>query len=287
MIFSTLTHQMKSYTYPLFCLYIFSIPFTSAFSLSPLFPIPLLTSTLLFILILINGGLRFKARDLWLFSVSFAGIFSLFFAGEKMLSLDFLSMQNISHSLAFFFSIFFYYKIPELCLKRNFSFYKVSKLLAFAIIFSSVFIVLEFFLSNYFSINFSDYLPYSSYVTGVAHVKGSLIRARGFANESGHMSLFYELALPLSVSYVRRLKFVFQALYWVISLVGFVFLFSSAGFVCLSLSTAMVLIPRIYSKKVLKTLLVLSALISFLFISDFTRPYVDGTVLTKISVVDL
>lgn len=99
------------------------------------------------------------------------------------------------------------------------------------------------------------------------------------------MSLFYEFAFPISLIYINQISNIInKVIYWLICLVGFTLLFSSAGFVCLLIAAIVPNFLKLYKKRSLKFILSSVFLIGFLFASNITRPYIQATVLTKASI---
>ncbi|MDF5737004.1 MULTISPECIES: O-antigen ligase family protein [unclassified Nostoc] len=260
-------------------LYIMLVPFITAFSLTPWLPLPLLYMMPVSIYLIVVRRLKIFKEDLEIILMVILGILGMFFALDK------LGIKNLNHICAILTSIFFFYIVFKSLINRFKSINVLASSLAFSLAFVSIFIIIEFIVSNYLGITISDFVPYgnTNKLTD-ATLMGSIIRPRGLAIEAGHMATFYELALPLSFIYLKDKPLSILISYYSLVLSGYILLFSAASFVALPLAILVSAVIRIRSKSSI-ALVIGIVMITFIALSsDIARPYINETVGVRLEI---
>ncbi|NJO63950.1 MAG: O-antigen ligase family protein [Richelia sp. RM2_1_2] len=98
------------------------------------------------------------------------------------------------------------------------------------------------------------------------------------------MSVFYEMAIPLSFLYFKDKRLITQICYYLPVFISFIFLFSAAGFVALPIAIIIVTLLSIRSQRSFATLIVIGLIIAAIFSSDVTRYYLDQTVGSRLEI---
>ncbi|MDJ0676685.1 MAG: O-antigen ligase family protein [Calothrix sp. MO_167.B42] len=259
-------------------IYIMLVPFITAFSLNPWLPLPLLYMMLVSIYLLIVRRLKIFKEDLEIILIVILGIISMFFA------LDELGVKNLNHICAISTCIFLFYIAFKSLIHKFKSINILASSFAFSLAFVSIFIIIEFTLSNYLSIAISDFIPYGEELEEATLMGGSIIRPRGLAWEAGHMATFYELALPLSFIYFKDKPLPIVISYYLLVLSGYTLLFSAASFVALLLAILVSAVIRIRSKSSI-VLVIGIVMITFIALSsDIIRPYINETIGVKLQI---
>ena len=260
-------------------IYVLLIPFISAFGLSPWLPLPLFFMMIVSIYIVFSRQLKFFTEDWEIFLVIILGIVGFIF------SLSYFGVKNINHVLAVLNSVFFFYIIPKNLLVKFKSINVFMNYIAISLAIVSAFVIIEFIGSNYFGINFLDLIPYTRSDLGDATVVGQYIRPRGFAEEAGHMALFYELSLPLSFLYFKNKGLLSQILFYIPVFTGFIILFSAAAYICIGVALMTLFLLTIRSKKSLALLVAMICIVFLVIVSDVTKPFVESTVGIRLAAV--
>lgn len=189
-----------------FYLYVLSLPFTSAFSVSgsifPPFIIAVILAPLVF-LSTFNGPLQGKSY------ASSEVFFLLFFIILVWISYfvnGFESNKSLNHSFAYTLSILVYYLsmkavFIQLNTGRNFI-SQVLKLLTITLGVSAFYACLEFVSRNFLSIDIGEFVPRGDLPEYDAIVAELFQRARGFAVESGHFTFMVEILAPVVFYYL-------------------------------------------------------------------------------------
>ncbi|NEU76495.1 hypothetical protein PI95_029270 [Hassallia byssoidea VB512170] len=260
-------------------LYIMLIPFIAAFSLTPWLPLPLLYMMPISIYLIVIRRLKIFKEDLEIILMVIMGILGMFFAIDK------LGVKNLNHTCAISTSIFLFYIVFKSLINKLKSINILASSFALSLAFVSIFIIIEFILSNYLGITISDFIPYSTTdELADATLMGSIIRPRGLAVEAGHMATFYELALPLSFIYLKDKPLPILLSYYLLVLSGYTLLFSAASFVALPLAILLSAVVRIRSKNSI-VLVIGIVMITFIALSsDIARPYIDETVGVRLEI---
>lgn len=192
----------------LLLLYIFTLPFVSAFALSGTITFTLITGVFLFLLMclkLVQTG-RFPEGFLG-FDILVIGILLPWVIFSYCIN-GLGNAKSLNHTIAYISSFVLFYvtvKFTLLCAREN---YDVSTLvlrfIAYITIISAVFVCVEFFSANFLNLNLNEYIPRPS--AEEAHYDASVLelffRARGFAPESGHFTFMMELFFPFTLYYL-------------------------------------------------------------------------------------
>jgi hypothetical protein len=223
--------------------------------------------------------LKILTEDWEIFLLIILGIAAFIF------STSYFGTKNINHTAAILNSVLFFYIVPKSLLIKFKSINVFVSAIAISLAIVSAFVIFEFIGSNYFGINFLNLIPYTRSDLADASVIGQFIRPRGFAEEAGHMALFYELSLPLSFLYFKKKRFIFQLCYYIPVFTSFILLFSSAAFIAIvvSLMTFFLLTSR--SKKSVVLLAAMIFILVFVMVSDVTKPFVEGTLGVRLAAV--
>ncbi|MCT7572660.1 hypothetical protein [Aliarcobacter butzleri] len=163
------------------------------------------------------------------------------------------------------------------------NFYKILSLSMLSV---SFFIIFEFLARNYLNINIDNFVYHMGRESYIAETAEKIIRARGFATESGLMSIYYEFCIFLSYIYIRQKSQLVGIIFYIINLFAFTLLFSSAAFFCLGVSLLIFFILNLKSfLKLLYTLFF--PLLIFIFLSyDFISQFIVQVFLNKITLLN-
>ncbi|MEQ8384493.1 MAG: O-antigen ligase family protein [Coleofasciculus sp. A1-SPW-01] len=252
-------------------IYIILIPFLSAFAVSPLLPLPLLFISSIFLILFgkfIDSKIFWLRDDIDIFVIIALGV------GTMIFSWQYLGQKNINHLAAISVSIFFFYFVVRVLLQCLDSFQGLSRAFVFSLFIVSGFVIFEFIASNYFNIHVPSIIPYSFPPDAPdALIFGTFIRPRGLAEEAGFMSMFYELALPMSFIYLKNLPFLAIAYYAMVALPSFLLLGSGAGVASFLMAIIIVCLINIKQKWFLYILLFLCLAIMVVLSFEAGRLY--------------
>ncbi len=243
----------------LLLLYIFTMPFVSAFAFSGTISLPLIFAVVLFMIMGVEIVLSGKfPRGFIGFDVVILFIF-LFFV---LLSFGINGLGNtlsLNHTIAYIstFSLFYVtIKFTFFCIKdKDLLFKRVIQFITYTTIISAIYANAEFISSNFFDVDLNDYVlrPSAAEESYKPTVLAFFYRARGFATESGHFTFMMELFSPLAVYFMYFSGFCkwhpsIKALLSVIIVFCFLFAVSSASFVIIPL--AVFLASLIHMKRI-------------------------------------
>lgn len=235
----------------LLLLFVFTLPFLSAFAITPIFSIPFLLSVMLFALMLYSIWVQKKLPE------GFLG-FDIIFVSCILLLVLFSYLVNgrghsksLNHTVAYISTfLLFYITIKFLffnSLRAEWLFRKVLVVLTATVLVSAVYAIIEFVLNNYFNININDYIyrPPEGVKDFDATVLALFTRSRGFAVESGHFTFMMEQFSPLVIYYLYfsghcHWKKIFKALSLVLIIASFITAFSTASFIIVPVSITVV-----------------------------------------------
>lgn len=259
-------------------LHIMFMPFISAFPLNPWLPLPLLFMIFVSLYLVLSSQLKIFKDDIEIWIVIALGIVGMLF------TTDYLGVKNINHVLAISISvIFFYVAVKSLLIDIN-SIYPIAKAFSASLFFVSCFILFEFIAYNFLHINLLNYIPYTRNDLADASVFGILIRPRGFAEEAGHMALYYELTMPISLLYFKKKPLLIKISYYLLVITSFILLFSAAALVAIALASLIGLLIRFCSKKSIMGLTILSTIAVIVLSSDVTQIYLSEIVGSRLEI---
>ena len=252
-------------------LYIFFMPFVSAFAFTGTITISLILAVFLFIFMIFsiirsslklpNGFMGFDLIIILCFL--FVVIFSFIING-------FGNSKSLNHSIAYISTFLLFYAAIKFTLfnikDKTRLFKRVLQFITLATILSAVYANVEFISSNLFGININDYIPRPSEAEAFynATVLGEFYRARGFAPESGHFAFMMELFSPIAFYYMFFSGFckwplLLKILIVFIIVFSFIFAVSTASFVIIPIAlflSSLIYIKEIFSyvkKRISKT----------------------------------
>lgn len=283
----------------LFPLYLISIGFVSAFSITERLPIPMVIASLLFINLILTTLKRKTLKPLnksIMFSFYTFFIVLLISLLVQINSIGFNS-KGVTHTLSYFAVVILYFIVINLTLKTNqISIKELYKYISSGVILVSIFTLTEFVSKNFLNINFDQYIYRPTYQNlDATYHNGQFIRARGTAEESGPLALYLLMFLPFVIYYFKNIvRSTMKMIIVLITIVAAVIVtFSATAF--FEIITASVLVSLFYLIKKIKKgfskleyvfmYLITSTIIGisiFILYSGFKFTYLEG-VLNKIT----
>jgi hypothetical protein len=275
--------MLKSYRYLLLA-FIVMMPFVDVFSFSPWTPIPLL---ICFVLLCYGKKnfpkIHFQLSDgLFLLSI-------LFMLLPLLFEISLINGKTVRHILGFSLPFIFYYLVVKEALLDTIvsevSYRLLFKTMSISLLIVSVFIIFEFVLDNIFSFNIDALIKHSGDKEYVAETAGRVLRARGFAAESGVTALFYEVLFFPSIIYVKHKTKLFRIIYFTLIGSAFAMLFSSAGFVVMSLSLGYLFLARFKFSLFGLSIITIVSVLLFNYLFEFAQLFYNETFLDKLSLL--
>ena len=280
-------------------LYIFTMPFVSAFAFTNILSLPLLFSVFLFIIMTVKtinsgklpGGF-FGFDIIFIFVFLFVVIFSFLINGLG-------NAKSFNHTAAYIATFLFFYLSIKFALfdiknkKRGFRI--ILKIITITTIISALYANIEFISSNFLKINLNDYVPRPNEEQAYydALVLSLFYRARGFTAESGHFTFMMELFSPIAVYYMYFSGFckwnkLVKAFLFAAVIFSFIFAFSTASFfiVPLALLLSCILYMKnifLYFKRHKVRFLITTGVISIIFFLFHYFFSIDSLILLSIS----
>lgn len=181
-------------------LFLLSLPFVSAFAITTALTLPLIIMLLAVMWAGVSKKLIFDRN----MSLIFLFFLFLMLVSTTLNMEGFVSAKPANHILSFVFSFLFFtltYSYLSTNSLRRFNLF--SKTILFGVILSSLTAISEFVSVNVFSIPF-DFIPRPAVNEYEPLSIGGVVRARGFAEESGHFSLYLLSMYMLIFSFVRN-----------------------------------------------------------------------------------
>jgi len=168
------------------------MPFVNVGSPSPWLPAPMIMGLLLFAWLAITRNFSLDGTFLSFIILSEISFLPWIFSG------DMVSLKTLLHALALITSITIYYATTKCAISvylARRSAEDILRVFYFALLFTSVFIIVEFLGINGRIPDVTRLVPYTQAAQFDAYALGTLHRPRGFATEPGVMALFYDLSL--------------------------------------------------------------------------------------------
>lgn len=234
-------------------LYIFSMPFVSAFAFTPIISCSLIFAVFLFLMMGIRFlqslklpygfmGIDIAIVSLLLFLISFSFVIN-----------GWGNSKSFNHTIAYLSTFLLFYIAVKFILfnapDKNKIFKRVLKAITYITLISAIYANIEFIVSNVFDINLNDYIPRPTEAEAFynAIVLGEFYRARGFAPESGHFAFMMELFGPLTIYYMYfsdfcRWKKPLKALLVIVIILSVIFTVSTASFIIIPLAVLFALL---------------------------------------------
>lgn len=225
-----------------------SSPFVNAFAPTNTLPIPYI------IFILSIPTFLLSKHNITRNSLIIITILTATFCYSLSLSLlkssNHLTTTTVNHYLSWgFVTSFFYFSLNSITTKTRAHY--IEKGLSIALLLTSTFVLLEILVGLLFDIRLGDLLPRPSVSKIKATLLGTTFRPRGFAEEPGHMSIFFEFAIPAYIFLGKRSTYKIGLL--TLACTAWLCLFSAASFI--SLFAAILIIGTIHFTKNPKALL--------------------------------
>lgn len=226
--------------------FIWLLPFVSAFALTGTLTLSVLWSVVLLILY-VFGVLRkglisnpFKVENILL-----AGFFVFVFIGY--LINGFLQEKPTNHLIAYFVTVFiFFILINQVIhgLGRTWnSVWNIVRALFYSMLFVSLFTMAEFALRVFVDINVNDFIPRPHRGVYVSSALDRLLaRVRGFAEESGQHAMMMETFGPVSIYFALNKWNAPQIIRWICAFIlglSLLFTFSAGAFIFLPIAMAL------------------------------------------------
>jgi len=240
-------------SYILLLLYIFTMPFVSAFAFTGTISLPLIFAVFLLMLMIVKTLQSGKLPPGFLGFDVLIILFFLFLTIFSFLINGLGNSKSFNHTVAYLSSfILFYITIKFVLFNTNNKirlFKKVLKVITYTCLISGTYAIIEFIFSNAFGVNLNDYIPRPTETEAYykALVLGTYYRARGFAPESGHFAFMMEMFSPLAVYYMYFSKFcrwnrIVKGIIVVIFLLSIIFTVSTASFIIIPIAILFALI---------------------------------------------
>ncbi len=228
-----------------------SIPFTGVLRITEKLSLPILFFSILFF---------FNFNKIKFNNVNFILLLLLFIFGTIYLFLN-QDIRAVVYHLTFFYSILIYFQGSKYILALGWN--KIFRILFNICLISNIFIIYEFTTRNFLPEFFIDLFRNDSIDEYNPLFLKLFYRARGFAEESGHMGLFYEFSFPIILYYINYVKSIFKKLFFFITTFLAVFFIFSPLTIILILSST--LIWLFFINKNLASVLLFLIILFFLF----------------------
>jgi len=244
-------------------LYLVTLSFTSAFSFSWAISVPVILCSSISFLYLANirNAYKFTKSDFFLF-LFLASVFISFLINSP----HFISNKPINHLVAYSFCVLVYYFISKnivVKIIKKVHWEVLLGYLAFGVLISSIYCIIEFALSNFYEISLDKYIPRAE-IQDYQPTIGSIIRARSFVEESGHYAFYLEALGPLAIYYFRNI-FNYKVLgigIILIIVISFLLCFSVAGYIAVILGFLLSgLMGKFKVSKIVLSILILSLVV--------------------------
>ncbi|WP_154658869.1 hypothetical protein [[Clostridium] dakarense] len=204
---------------------------------------------------------------------------------------------NINYIMIYFMTIILGYLLLKSAYLKYTDVLTLLKINTLAVIFVSIFVIVEFILNTKFNINIREVLLFGNIEEALYLSK--FYRSYGFSTEPTNLAYYMNALAPLAICYIlkySKLKKINKLILILIILLAGITTFSAAGFGCLLISLIVLLfINMIKDKKVKLTIksilfitfiIILSILMIYVFMSteiDLIK-YIDP-ILNKLSLV--
>lgn len=216
-------------------LFLFSVPFTSAFAVHRW--VHAYTLVVLVYAVLVWGlhgfpnKLKIEGPDWLLITAVCMGFIGFLFAPS-------FGGRSLNHSLAILTCVGLLYFFVRDAMLSNLTFKTIVQVISISLFLHSLFILFEFFMANMVHVSLRNWIPYielsqKELATTLdsseeSTMLGLWIRPQGVAIEAGHMAVFFEVGLPMCFLYLREKSLGMILLFAVVCIPAFALL-SSAG----------------------------------------------------------
>lgn len=266
----------------LLLVYVFSLPYISAFAFTSTVSLPLIFAVGLFFTMALEMICTVKLPPgfvgfdlvyvlLFLFLVVFSFVINGYGIGK-----------SLNHTIAYLSTFLLFYVAVKFALfnlnNTSLAFKRILQAITYATCISAIFANVEFISVNVFKLDLNQFIPRA--VEGEDFynptVVGLFIRARGFATESGHFTLMMELFSPLTIYYLYFSGYckwgaLLKVILVIIILFSFFFAASSASFIIIPVAVALAAVVRVkriflYVQRDLKKFITTTLVASGIFI---------------------
>jgi hypothetical protein len=263
--------------------YILFLPFTHAFAISGILPLPLivLISIFLISILTLNNNIKiyFDAEDLFLFLFLFLVLVSFIFSFYFNQHIEYKTVIN--HLLSYIITIvlmYFFLKTYILSYAKKNTFKTILKYITISVFISSLIGIFEFIDKNFLHYGIDEFI-YRPTVKDMPALFNLFYRMRSFTEEPGHFGLFLEIFSPLSLYYIfnSNIKVIYAVIFSFTVLISLIFTFSTASFVIIPISIFITLAYFLYKNNVVikqlyfykRIIYILFSLILFFILLDY------------------
>jgi hypothetical protein len=257
-----------------FTIAILSLPFLNVFAISEKVSITLLIFSILYLLKI--NYIKYK-------SIDFLYAFFLINMILSTLINNYINFSSLLYTAAYFLIFLIFQKnIIYWYTKYKHLFFKI---LLKTVILTSIFVIYEFISINLYPKLFIELPRITVEFYDARFLR--VFRPRGFAEESGHMSVFYEFSIPILIPYLKTLKKYKITIYLILISIS-ILLLSSSYTIAISLLTLILffIIKSIKKAKIIiYGILSLTILFSTLKLNSTTNKILDKysqAVITKV-----
>ncbi len=254
-------------------LFILTIPIIDVFSLSSIFPLPIIFS---FLWYWTDRKFDFNDEDYLVLIVLLLSYIPYIWSAE------YINAKTFNHEFAMLFSIIFYYFIPKNIFK-----YLDNQCLDKCIIISSttisILILSEFLLKLILDIDINKYIPHLTRQNYDIRIFNYLPRPRGTASESGIMAIYYEFVILQILRIMLKKNIIIRNVIVTINLIAYFLLISAASLV---IFLPILIIFFFFNKEVRKKYLILFTtiiIIAFIFFNENIIEIAKNNILVKLS----
>jgi len=276
----------------LFCIYMFTLPLTSAFALTSFMPIPLVVLLLLILFIYSFKGIDVFRSSMYADSKLIVLVIVALIIWSFIINFDTNNTDNSAKQIMHLLAYLTVFLVQFLFVKNMFSWINynghiviVLRWLAYGVIFAALFSLIEFVGKNFIGFNVDEYIYRPAVNRMDALVGGYSFRSRSFVEEPGHYALFLELVSPIGFYYFKyHSRHLFLSwVYLILILISLLMTYSAAGVFCFFVGLIVTIIFFIFSRKSLSNvfLVILSLLFIVVLIIFFIAYFkiIDGSAL--------
>ncbi len=279
-------------------LYIWLLPFVSAFALAPALPLPVIGGCIIWLAVLNNIFTRPVPVKYFMDNSLILGVFFLLCVWVSYLYNGWGVPKSTNHVIAYTSSILLFFIGPGLAftyIRPSDASKIIFRCIFYTTLLAAFFAVLEFLLKNMGVADINSLIPRPAVQEFDALALSEFFRARGFAEESGHFALFLEVLSPLCFYYLFFSNSCFLPGYLkvicsLIIFLSWIFVISPASFVLVPLSylaSFFFFFQKIHLKGMYQRLAIVGlSLLSLLFLLNLLYPVTDFFYLSVIEKLD-
>ncbi len=209
-------------------LYIFTLSWTDTFSIGEWLPLHVIFTILISLMFFLQV---IKAGRLSLKPIAKGDFFIIFFVIALIFTSAFnLNEKTFNYILAYILIFVFEYLVIKSAFYKNIGYEKLMRINVYAVVFLSMFVLFEFSLNYFFSINIQEFMSRHRIISAI--YGGYLPRSYGLATEPGVVAFYYNTVGVLALWCIWEKMNIRRMLKIILSLLiigGFLTTFSSAG----------------------------------------------------------